>query len=350
MRKRDRQGMNMSVSSLGITIGERWHSQWIDGSGGIASESRKVPSGLRTVGAHGDVDHPLVDQLGCEADRAEMLSLRQWIAISGAAIDPGRGRTTDLGTALLMGLVNLRTGYWWDSGISQAARSGFPDLSFMRRVLYLIPRYFATQSLLLYEWLARYPGPWERFWHLSDGGFFENLAGYELVRRRVPRIVVCDGGADPGYEFSDFAEFMRKVRIDFDARIEPFSEEDIANHVPEAIRKFVGGLERLRPTDAPSEHSPKHASLFWIDYPDATDQSRSVLLLLKATVTGDEPEDVLNYRLRNRSFPHEMTADQFFDEAQWESYRKLGEHIGHVVFDDDWFWRIPLPLSTGGAA
>jgi hypothetical protein len=26
-----------------------------------------------------------------------------------------------------------------------------------------------------------------------------------------------------------------------------------------------------------------------------------------------------------------MTIDQFFDEAQWESYRRLGLHTGHRV-------------------
>jgi hypothetical protein len=28
------------------------------------------------------------------------------------------------------------------------------------------------------------------------------------------------------------------------------------------------------------------------------------------------------------SFQQEPTTDQFFDEAQWESYRSLGEHVG----------------------
>ena len=78
-----------------------------------------------------------------------MLSLRQWIAISGAAVGPGRGQSTRLGTALLYGLANLRTGYWWDSGITAAARSGLPRLSFLRRLLSLIPQLFPTQTLLI---------------------------------------------------------------------------------------------------------------------------------------------------------------------------------------------------------
>lgn len=38
-----------------------------------------------------------------------------------------------------------------------------------------------------------------------------------------------------------------------------------------------------------------------------------------------EPVDVLRYQIEHPDFPHQSTADQFFDEAQWESYRKLGE-------------------------
>jgi len=41
---------------------------------------------------------------------------------------------------------------------------------------------------------------------------------------------------------------------------------------------------------------------------------------------------VLEYHTGHPAFPHEPTIDQFFDEAQWESYRRLGRYIGDVVF------------------
>ena len=50
-------------------------------------------------------------------------------------------------------------------------------------------------------------------------------------------------------------------------------------------------------------------------------------VLVKPAVYGDEPQDVLHYRRSHKSFPHETTADQFFDEPQFESYRALGSHI-----------------------
>jgi hypothetical protein len=58
----------------------------------------------------------------------------------------------------------------------------------------------------------------------------------------------------------------------------------------------------------------------------------SVILFVKPSVTGDEPLDILQYRQRRRAFPQEPTTDQYFDEAQWESYRALGEHVGHQLF------------------
>ncbi|MBI2537923.1 MAG: hypothetical protein HYW06_13380, partial [Gemmatimonadetes bacterium] len=50
------------------------------------------------------------------------------------------------------------------------------------------------------------------------------------------------------------------------------------------------------------------------------------------SLTGDEPVDVAQYQADHPRFPQETTLDQFFDEAQWESYRCLGEHIGSQVF------------------
>jgi hypothetical protein len=40
---------------------------------------------------------------------------------------------------------------------------------------------------------------------------------------------------------------------------------------------------------------------------------------------------VVEYRSRNPAFPHESTADQCFDEGQFEAYRALGQHIAEQV-------------------
>jgi len=338
---RDRQGENLVVSSLGMSVGKCWHSLWADPQGNDArSGAAKRPSRLEPVGFVAGDAHPLIDETGEPTNCAEMLSLRRWIGISGAAFGPGQGQNTSLGTALLFGLANVRTGYWWNSGVSEVARYDFPDLSFLRRLLFLLPEFFHTQSLLLFEWVARFAGPWEQYWNLSDGGFFENTGGYELVRRRVPRIILCDASADPLFQFESFSELVRKARIDFDASIRPFEKEELDQHVPQPVRDFVGTPDELKPVAAGP--SSKHASLYWVDY-ETGPKRRSVLLYLKASVTADEPADITNYWDTHREFPHEATGDQVFDEAQWECYRKLGQHMASpLLAEKSWFWKIPL--------
>jgi hypothetical protein len=50
---------------------------------------------------------------------------------------------------------------------------------------------------------------------------------------------------------------------------------------------------------------------------------------------GEESQDLRNYHLAHPAFPHELTTDQFFDEAQWESYRFLGQRIAERLLEND---------------
>lgn len=49
-------------------------------------------------------------------------------------------------------------------------------------------------------------------------------------------------------------------------------------------------------------------------------------------MTGDEPSDVLSYHREHPDFPHQTTADQWFSESQFESYRRLGQHVVEELF------------------
>jgi len=64
------------------------------------------------------------------------------------------------------------------------------------------------------------------------------------------------------------------------------------------------------------------------------------ILYIKSSLTEKETIDIREYALKNRSFPHQFTADQFFDEAQFESYRKLGFSIVDKLLPPK-----PRPLS-----
>jgi hypothetical protein len=59
-----------------------------------------------------------------------------------------------------------------------------------------------------------------KYVYLSDGGHFENLGVYELVKRRCRYIVACDASADPNYSLDDLGNAIRKCREDIGLEIE----------------------------------------------------------------------------------------------------------------------------------
>jgi hypothetical protein len=141
--------------------------------------------------------------------------------------------------------------------------------------------------------------------HLSDGGHFENLALYELVRRHCRYIIASDCGADPELAFDDLGNAVRRIREDFDVDIE------------------LDTAPLIRSEDG---YAAQHAVLGTIHYDGIDGIDKGILIYFKPVLTSDEPPDVRQYHRRNPSFPHETTGDQFFDEAQWEAYRRLGIH------------------------
>jgi hypothetical protein len=52
-----------------------------------------------------------------------------------------------------------------------------------------------------------------------------------------------------------------------------------------------------------------------------------VLIYIKPSLDGSEPADVLNFHESDRAFPQDTIVDQWFGEAQFESYRMLGSHM-----------------------
>jgi hypothetical protein len=144
---------------------------------------------------------------------------------------------------------------------------------------------------------------------VSDGGHFENLAAYELVRRRCRVIVVSDGECDDALTFSGLGTLIRMCEVDFGARI----SIDVS-----AIRSGTGAW------------SSKRWAVGRIDYGDGG--ADGILIYLKASMTGREDTSVLQYKSSHPAFPHESTGDQFYGEDQFESYRHLGRSVGHEVF------------------
>ncbi len=350
LQNQDRKGMSLAVGPAGLSLGARHHlvSRRDAGVSAFPTAERGGHRVFRTDGG---------------AVTPEPLPLGRWAGISGAAFTAAAGSQTTVPVALLAGLFNVRLGYWWDSGMPAARWSTFA-------------RVFPVQAALLSEMLARTHGTAERLWMLSDGGHFENMGGYELIRRRLPVVVIVDAEADPDYTFDGLCDLVRKARLDFNAEITFLSEQELSGAAPiaglvklglPASHEYLGSLDALRRGRWTTEKLPSrkqghdeqysievdrarlsraHAALARVRYSDNGDTTW--LLYVKATLMGDEPADVCAYHRAHQDFPQEPTSDQFFDEAQWESYRRLGEHISHRVLTPeliDYLRRNPPPRT-----
>jgi hypothetical protein len=235
----------------------------------------------------------------------ETLGLASAITASAAAFNSNMGSlsmTLGSGVTFLCTALNLRLGLWLPHPLTD--KDGGPKL--LRGWLFIKEMFGATNSGLRQPKPPKPRRPVAKYVHLSDGGHFENLALYELVRRHCRYIVASDCAADPQVAFHDFGNAVRRIREDFGVEI----DIDLSPLKP--------GAERL---------SRQHVAVGTISYDPRGDQKDTgILIYLKPTLTGDEPCDITQYKTRNEDFPHESTGDQFYDEAQWESYRRLGEH------------------------
>jgi hypothetical protein len=336
IEERDRKGMNFALGPAGVSVAARHHALWKGAAAEPDSPTVRdhlracaPPAGRAGAAASGFEVFPARDRAGDVAlFWPEMLDLGRWIAVSGAAASTALGSMTSLGLSLLCGLLNVRLGHWWHSGVDPQVRgkdrSAAPGA--LRALGMTFSRLFPVQAHLLQELLARFPGTASRSWYLTDGGHFENTAVYELIRRRLKVIILLDNGADPTTKLGDVAGLVRKARVDFETEIE---FED----TPATGGEAIGSLAELGFTTGPRTAGGVrcYAARARILYPDG---SRGKLLVVKAGVIGDaEPVDVLNYRATNPTFPQQSTVDQFFDEAQWEAYRRLGTFIGDRLFD-----------------
>lgn len=214
------------------------------------------------------------------------------IAISGAAFTGNAGFRTTAWMTFLLTVFGVRLGRWCSNpGLAGVWRHAAPRNSL---------------GLLVDELLGR-TSESRPYVYLSDGGHFENLGIYELVRRGCVRIVAIDASADPDYAFDDLANAIHKCRVDFGVEIS-FAD---------------GDLKRLqRGADKRSSAAVAVGRVF---YPQTG--AEGTLIYVKPALIGTEPEDILYYQSQNPGFPHETTADQWFSESQFESYRRLGEHI-----------------------
>jgi len=248
----------------------------------------------------------------------------QAMAISGAAASPNAGYTTSGPMAFLLTIFDARLG-WWLGNPRWKDASRLPGPSFSLK--YLLAELAANTT-------AR-----TRFVNLSDGGHFENLGVYELVRRRCRYIIIGDGEQDGALTFGSLGGAVRKCRADFGVEIDIDPTPIKITKGRSTAHCVIGTILYPEfdptvplPTMSKVSDSSEEKSEF-VQVQPATKYARGWLLYIKSSLTGNEPADVLQYQSENPDFPHQSTGDQFFSESQFESYRRLGLHIIREAFE-----------------
>jgi hypothetical protein len=226
------------------------------------------------------------------------ISLGTAFAISGAAASPNMGHYSSAAITFIMTLFNARLGSWFGNPRRKNWRDSGP-----RSALDSIVR----------EALGR-TNESSPYIYLSDGGHFENLGLYEMVRRRCRYIVALDGGSDPQYQYAELGNTLRKIRIDM--------------KIP---------IDFLEPHSSPGETPQGRCAVAEIRYKEIDPAlENGYLVYIKPVVLASDDLDVAAYQAANPVFPHESTGNQWFNESQTESYRMLGVRSVLETFKKHW--------------
>jgi hypothetical protein len=237
------------------------------------------------------------------------ISLGTAMAISGAAVSPNMGYNSSPSISLLLTLFNVRLGWW----LGNPGPAG--DKTYQSQGPWFSARPLLVEAFGLTDETSPYV-------YLSDGGHFEDLGLYEMVRRRCRFIVVIDAGCDPKFGFDDLGNAVRKIYIDLGIRI--------------TFNKLQALRNRPTEDDGALEDIP-YFSIGTIDYKDADGSGcdNGYVLYVKPAYHGTEGAGIRSYAAAHPEFPHETTVDQWFTESQFESYRSLGLDIMNGILEQD---------------
>jgi hypothetical protein len=219
------------------------------------------------------------------------------LTISGAAVSPNWGYHSSRITSFLMTLFNVRLGCW----LPNPSKATPEELQLAR------PR---NSLMALIDELLGETTDDNQAIYLSDGGHFDNLGIYEMIRRRCKLILAIDAGADGNCFTADLGGVIRKAEIDLGASIEMTRPIRLCSRAQLQEDKTLG----------------KTALAFAHGKITYSGGESGQLVYIKPSFLEGSPADVRAYAFENVAFPHESTADQWFSESQFDSYRKLGHH------------------------
>jgi hypothetical protein len=260
------------------------------------------------------------------------ITLASAVAASAAAANAnagyvGGGTTRGRVVSLLMTLLNVRLGLWIANPEKRADKLAWrnPNNLYAGLICGIFGRGYRRNSQLV---------------ELSDGGHFDNLGLYELIRRRCGVIVVLDGEEDAKATFPALTSVLSRIEKDFEGvRIEVDKNEGLDRLVPKTAAKFPAAALCARSSFfAARIHYPAYREPSKPSYGKSPDPQREktsdtsngspaftgALIYCKASVIADLSVSVGGYLAKYPEFPHQSTIDQFFDPDQFEAYRELG--------------------------
>jgi hypothetical protein len=237
---------------------------------------------------------------GVMEKRDPMLDLGTAMAISGAAAAPQMGDATIRPLALLLALLNVRMAYWLPNPGRAREANWLTRLRMWRGAgpQYLLAEAMGSTSLKQSHILV------------SDGGHIENLGVYALLKRRCRVIIAVDGEQDQGRHCPSLLRVIRYARVDMGIHIDidlspiALDEEGFSARCWAAGTIHYGGGET------------------------------GTLIYMKSTLTGSESVEIQDFHRRFPSFPHDSTADQFFDPERFEMYRLLGHQLARRAVEE----------------
>ena len=246
------------------------------------------------------------------------LTLGTAVAASGAAVSPSMGaKKPTSALAMLLTLLNVRLGYWAPTPNKKGWNSSQPRLW----PFYLVKEFLSQTNDL------------SDYCYLTDGGHFDNTGLYSLIERGCRFVVLVDCGADPRPpRFEDLGEAIRRCRIDFDTEIDLKLDVFRGGQSPTPTSCFAVGKIRF---------SEKHLRMLALagngkGYGPQRDEFKreGIIVYVKPSVIPKATADVRGYGFENKFFPQQPTTNQWFGEAQFESYRRLGVTCAKDVFRD----------------
>jgi hypothetical protein len=264
---------------------------------------KKTPKSRPKVPAV-DNKRPIQGSFRKAEDYGGTMTLGTAITISGAAASPNMGYHSSPSLGVILTLLNVRLGAWLGNpgpAGNKSYEKTSPDVAAMP---------------LLREALGLTTAQ-DKYVYLSDGGHFENLAAYEMLRRRCKFILICDAGCDPTYKYEYLGNLVRKAYIDFGIRIDFRAPTGTEDKVSPSKSEYLSVAD----VHYPEEETPKDGAA-----------PRGLLLYLKPCLCGNWPASVRSYWNLHPEFPHEPTVNQWFGESQFEAYRALGAYAIESTF------------------